>query len=275
MSASPSLLECLAEVPDPRDPRGVRHPLPAILSLAVLAMLTGAKSYTAIAQFGRDKGHPLAFALGFRRGKTPAKSSLSELFRSLDIAAFEAALSRWVTSRLAEAPGLHICIDGKTARGSKDGDAPGHHLVSAYAPQAQAVLAQLKVDAKTNEHKAALALLGILPVKGNLFTGDAAFCQRDFCEKVIDQGGDYVLFVKDNQPSLGIDVAAGLAFEDEKRRQAAAFPPLRGGAAAAGQRGAKRGQGPRPGREADDPPDDGADQDAAVQGLEAGVRVDP
>src|SRR4051794_5562406 len=105
MSASPSLLEVLAEVPDPRDPRGVRHPLPAILSLAVLAMLTGAKSYTAIAQFGRDKGPALAFALGFRRGKTPAKSSLSQLFRALDIAAFEAALSRWVTSRLQQAPG--------------------------------------------------------------------------------------------------------------------------------------------------------------------------
>jgi hypothetical protein len=69
-------------------------------------------------------------------------------------------------------------------------------------------------------------LLGILPVKGNVFTGDAAFCQRDFCAKVVDGGGDYVLTVKDNQPSLAVDIAAGLAFGDEKRRQAAAFPPL-------------------------------------------------
>jgi hypothetical protein len=232
MPAPKSLLEELAQVPDPRSRRGTRHPLPAILGLAVLAMLSGCKSYTAIAQFGRDKGFALAIALGFRRGKTPTKSRLSTLFRRLDVTAFEAALSRWVTARLGTPDGLHVCIDGKAVRGSKDGDVPGHHLVAAYAPSAQAVLAQLRVDAKTNEHKAALQLLGILPVKGCIFTGDAAFCQRDFCEEVIDGGGDYVLIAKDNQPGLARDVAAGLAFEDEKRRQAAAFPPLPRGSGA-------------------------------------------
>jgi DDE family transposase len=226
-----SLLEALAQVPDPRNPQGVRHPLSAILSLAVLAMLTGAKGYRAVAQFGRDKGAALALALGFRRGRTPGKSALADLFARLDAAAFEAALSRWVASRLPEGEGLHVCIDGKTARGSRDGDVPGHHLVAAYAPAAQAVLAQVKVDAKTNEHKAALQLLGILPVRGRVFTGDAAFCQRDVAEKVVRGGGDYVLIVKDNQPGLAVDIGAGLAFGDEKRRQAAAFFPLRGAAA--------------------------------------------
>lgn len=226
MPAPLSLLEALAQVPDPRSRRGTRHPLPAILGLTVLAMLTGCQSYTAIAQFGRDHGFPLAWALGFRRGKTPTKSRLSTLFRALDVTAFEAALSRWVTARLGTPDGLHVCIDGKAARGSRDGDVPGLHLVAAYAPAARAVLAQLRVDAKTNEHKAALELLGILPIRGCVFTGDAAFCQRDFCATVVDGGGDYVLFVKENQPALGIDVAAGLEFEAEKRRQAAAFPPL-------------------------------------------------
>src|SRR5215207_6130166 len=181
MSAPLSLLEVLAEIPDPRNRKGTRHPLSAILSLAVLAMLSGAKSYSAIAQFGRDKGFALAWALGFRRGKTPTKSTLSRLFRGLDVTAFEAALGRWVASRLGPGQDGHICLDGKTARGSRDGEAPGHHLVAAYAPAAQAVLAQLRVDAKTNEHKAALQLLGVLPVGGNVFTGDAMFCQRDFC----------------------------------------------------------------------------------------------
>jgi hypothetical protein len=224
-------LDELARVADPRSRHGTRHPLPAILSLTVLAMRTGCKSYTAIAPFGRDQGAALAFALGFRRGKTPTKSRLSTLFRRLDGTAFEAALSRWVASQLGTLDGLHSCIDGKTARGSKDDAVPGHHRVAAYVPAAQAVLAQLRVDAKTNEHKAALELLGILPVKGCIFTGDAAFCQRDFCAKVIDGGGDYVLTVKDNQPSLAIDIRAGLAFDDEKRRQAAAFSPLRRAAA--------------------------------------------
>jgi predicted transposase YbfD/YdcC len=225
MPAPLSLLEELARIPDPRNRRGTRHPLSAILGLTVLAMLTGCKSYTAIAQFGRDKGAALALALGFRRGKTPAKSRLSTLFRRLDVAAFEAALSRWIAARLGSSDGLHICLDGKTVGGSKDGDVPGHHLVAAYAPAAQAVLAQLRVDAKTNEHKAALELLGIVPVKGCIFTGDAALCQRDLCAHIIDGGGDYVLVVKDNQAGLAIDRAAGLAFEDQKRRQAAAFPP--------------------------------------------------
>lgn len=83
MSASLSLLEELARIRDPRNHRGSRHPLSAILGLTVLAMLTGCKSYTAIAQFRRDKGRTLA--LGFRRGKTPAKSRLSTLFRRLDV----------------------------------------------------------------------------------------------------------------------------------------------------------------------------------------------
>ena len=270
MPAPLSLLEELARIPDPRNRRGTRHPLSAILALTVLAMLTGCKSYTAIAQFGRDKGRVLAWALGFRRDKTPVKSRLSTLFRRLDVTAFEAALRRWVAARLGTPEGLHICLDGKTIRGSKEGDVPGHHLVAAYAPAAQAVLAQLRVDAKTNEHKAALELLGIVPVQGCIFTGDAAFCQRDLCEQIIDGGGDYVLAVKDIQPGLAIDIAAGLAFEDQKRRQAAAFPPLRGGAAAGGCAGAARGQGPRADRAALDPADDDLDENTAVEGIEAG-----
>ena len=225
MPAPLALLDVLAQIPDPRDPRGVRHPLSAILSLAVLAMLTGVKSYTGIAQFGRDKGFPLAHALGFRRGKTPAVSTFSELFRVLDIDAFEATLSRWIASRLPPETERVVSLDGKTLRGSKDGDAPGQHLVAAYAADAQAVLAQIRVDAKTNEHKAALQLLGILPLAGTVFVGDAMFCQRDLCATIIEGGGDYVFFVKDNQPSLAIDIGAGLAYEAQARSVAAAFSP--------------------------------------------------
>src|SRR5262245_33000105 len=140
MSAPLSLVEALAQVPDPRKRRGRRHPLSAILALAVLAMLTGCKSYQAIAQFGRDKGPALAFALGFLRGKTPCKSTFSVLFRVLDISAFEAVLSAWVASRLPNDEQLALAIDGKVLRGSHDGEAPGQHLVAAYAPAACAVL---------------------------------------------------------------------------------------------------------------------------------------
>jgi hypothetical protein len=220
-----SLLDVLAAVPDPRSRHGRRHPLSAILSLAVVAMLGGAKSYQAIAQFGREKGFALAHALGFTRGKTPTKSTFSILFRILDVNAFEQALSSWIASRLPESSEKRVALDGKTARGSRDGDVPGQHLVAAYCAEAQAVLAQIRVDAKTNEHKAALQLLGVLPVKGNIVTGDAMFCQRDLCAAIIAAGGDYVFTVKDNQPSLVIDIGAGLAYQEQAQRVTAAFSP--------------------------------------------------
>src|SRR5579884_2803019 len=114
MSSPLSLLDILAEIPDPRHRRGIRHPLSAILGLAVLAMLTGCKSYQAIAPFGRDKGFALAQVLGFRRGKTPTKATYSILFRRLDVAAFEAALARWIARRLGDGETAVIAPDGKT-----------------------------------------------------------------------------------------------------------------------------------------------------------------
>jgi hypothetical protein len=232
--AALSLLEALADVPDPRSRHGRIHPLSAILALTVLAMLRGCKGPVAIAQFGRDHGTPLAHALGFTRGKTPAASCLSELFSRLDPVAFEAALARWISARAAAMahpggqprPGPEpLSLDGKTLRGSRDGEVPGQHLVAAYAPLVQAVLVQVRVDAKTNEHKAALELLGILPVRNRLVMGDAMFCQRQICQEVIDQGGDYLFFVKDNQPGLQRDIAAGFGYEAAQRSIAAAFSP--------------------------------------------------
>jgi DDE_Tnp_1-associated/Transposase DDE domain len=253
-----SLIEVLAEVPDPRSRHGRRHPLPAILALVVLAMLRGCKGPVAIAQFGRDYGLPLAHALGFTRGPTPAASCLSELLARLDAVAFEAALSRWIRSRTpAAAAGADpekepLSIDGKTLRGSRDGTVPGQHLVAAYAPLVEAVLVQVRVDAKTNEHKAALELLGILPVKGRIVTGDALFCQRDVCAAIVAQEGDYLFFVKDNQPGLRADIAAAFGFEAAAGSVAAAFSPRRPAAgAAAGADGPEHGQGARPHRGAD------------------------
>ena len=103
-------------------------------------------SLEGLAQFGRDHGTPLAHALGFRRGKTPTKSTFSKLFRRLDIQAFEEALRRWTLTRQAE--GWQM-IDGKTLKGSADGVISGVHLLSAFISEAAAVLAQIRVDAKT------------------------------------------------------------------------------------------------------------------------------
>ena len=118
-----------------------------------------------------------------------------------------------------------LSLDGKTLRGSREGEVPGQHLVAAYAPYVEAVLAQVRVDAKTNEHKAALQLLGILPLAGRVVRGDAIFCQREVCQEVIAGGGDYVFLAKDNQPGLVTDIAAGFGYEAAARSAAAAFSP--------------------------------------------------
>jgi hypothetical protein len=259
-----SLMDVLPQIPDPRSRHGRRHPLGAMLGLVVFGLLRGCQGLEAIAQAGRDFGTPLAHALGFRRGKTPAKSTLSRFLRRLDPAAVEAALTRWIGSRLPPTVEA-LALDGKTARGSRDGDIPGQHLVSAYAPQAEAVLAQMRVDAKTNEHKAALQLLGILPLEGRVVTGDALFCQRDICQKVVDGGGDYLFTVKDNQPGLAADITAGLGFE------AAAFSPGGPGGSAAGAGRPHGEQGARPHRAAGAAGHHGADAAPALAGAGAGV----
>ena len=185
----------------------------------------GKRTLGSIARLGLNYGPELLLALGFPRGRGPVKSVLSRLVRRIDVDALEAALASWVASRLSSTDASVLSIDGKTLRGSRDGEIPGVHLVAAYAPDVQAVLGQLRVDCKTNEHKAALKLLGILPLAGKIVLGDAAFCQRDLAKQVIDQGGDYILFVKDNQPSLQTDIAAGFAYEVAAAGQAAAFSP--------------------------------------------------
>ena len=157
MEAAPSLAEVLATIPDPRDPSGRRYPLPVLLNLVAVATLAGMRSLGAVAQFARGHGTPLAHALGFRSARTPCQATLSNLLRRLDVAAVEAALSRWVAARCPDL-GDQRCLDGKTVRGTRKGTIPGVHLLAAYAPHVAAVVAQVRVDGKTNEHKAALEL---------------------------------------------------------------------------------------------------------------------
>jgi hypothetical protein len=187
MSKAVSLWEAFAGVPDPRDAQGRRHPLPAILTLASVAILSGARSLYAIAQFGRDRGKAFAVALGFTRDVPPCCATLHYLFAALDRKSFERALRRWTNGRVAGG-WESMSIDGKTLRGTQGHEVPGVHVLAAYAHEARMVLDQVPVDAKTNEHKAALELLELIPLKGKLVTGDAMFCQRDLSRKIRKKG---------------------------------------------------------------------------------------
>ena len=152
------------------------------------------------------------------------------MFRSLDGDALARALGSFAGG--AGAPG-HIAIDGKTLRGSRRVGSKALHVVCAFASQLSAVVGDLEVAPDANEIVAALALFKQLPLEGAIITGDASFCQREICRTIADSGGDYLFVVKDNQPGLGTDVAAGFGFEAAARAIAAAFSP-RGPAAPAG-----------------------------------------
>jgi DDE_Tnp_1-associated len=138
----PSLLVALQAVPDRRKRRGRRYSQAAMLTFAVCAMLCGARSLYAIAQWGREQAAAdIRAALGISRASTPSIATVFRLFRDLDVSAFEQALAGWVTAQGVPA-GDAIALDGKSIRGLHGEAVPGVHLVAAYAQQSGQVLGQ-------------------------------------------------------------------------------------------------------------------------------------
>ena len=183
-----SLLEVLESLPDPRSRHGKRHPLGAILGLAVCAMLCGARSLYAISQWGRDQGAEVAHALGFSRERTPCVSTLHQVFSRLDRESFELALGKWLQEQGLE-EGEAVAIDGKTLRGIHGRELPVVHLVAAYAHQTGIVIGQQAVGEKKSELDAMPRLLEQLGLEGRVVTGDAQFTQRKVCQQIVGQGG--------------------------------------------------------------------------------------
>jgi len=228
--AAVSPLDRLAGLTDPRHPQGRQYPLVPLLALCLVATLAGHTSVAAIAQFGRLRGARLGHALGFRNGRMPCANTLTNLLAALDPDHLDRLIGAWLADRHA-AGWEHIALDGKTLRGSRGGGTPAVHLLAAYAPQASAVIAQMRVEATTNEHKAALRLLGVLPpLAGAVVTADAMFTHADVCEAVLARQADYVLYAKDNQTRLRDDIAAAFA-----AAEAGGFSPLRPGPVAGGR----------------------------------------
>jgi predicted transposase YbfD/YdcC len=206
------LIDVFAAMPDFRKARGKRHPLTAIFALACCAMLCGARSYSAIAEWGRNYGARIAQALGFTH-ETPCAATLHTIFRHVNRDEFEAHLGAWADSVVGslsaapETPAVAVALDGKTLRGSKKQGAPGMHLLSALAHHVGVTLAQYAVDDKTNEITAVETILRQLVLEGRIVTMDALLTQRHVAQTIVDQGGDYVMIVKENQPQLRADIA--------------------------------------------------------------------
>lgn len=194
----------------------VGYPLPAILAMAVAAILANHRSVLAIAEWGARQDGAMRSALGFPTDRTPGQSTPQRLFRHLDGDAISAALTACRRSGGAPAPtdpaSRGVAIDGKAQRGrlrfAHDG-CPVHAL-SAFCHEAGVVLAHEPIDAGPDQAEAELsvapALLARVDRAGRVLTGDALFCQRSPCRQVRGAGGDYVLPVKENQGALSRDV---------------------------------------------------------------------
>ena len=213
MTRKPSrhLLDMLAEVPDPRKEKGKRHPLKAILGLAVIAMMSGYRSYAAIAEYGRTY-KTLKKALGFTRKQTPCPATFCNLFRKLDIDALEATLTQWVVAALAdfgwgcEGSLTGVAIDGKTLRGSKKQAAKITHLMSVVSHELGVTLTQRAMSEKSHEVPVSREILKAFDVSGKVVTADALLTQRSFCESILASGGDYVFPIKANHKQVYEDI---------------------------------------------------------------------
>lgn len=205
---SESLAEALSKVPDPRRKQRRVHDLVPLLQVCVAALLCGARSLYAIAQWARERLEDdpnLLLSLGLKPGRTPSVPTLHRVFKRLDVLAFESALGGWLLQTGVK-PGEPLAVDGKTLRGIHGEEVPGVHLVSVYALNAQAVLAQVAAPGKGEELAATKAALSQVPVAGHVVMGDALQTQRDVCSQIVEAQGDYLLPVKENQPTLLSDL---------------------------------------------------------------------
>jgi predicted transposase YbfD/YdcC len=221
-----SLVEAFAQVPDPRKARGIRHGVTAILLLGACAVMTGARSFAAIAEYAHDTGRAILDTLGVGP-VVPHACTIRRVLSDLDPDAVEAAMRSWVQVQLAQAPELDgvpareqrqvVAVDGKTVRGARirtstadagtdEGtDAGGYrqpHLVSALDHASGAVLGQVAVDEKGNEIVAFPTLLDTLDLTDVLITADAAHTNRNHARYLHGRGAHYLLTAKLNQPTL-------------------------------------------------------------------------
>ncbi|HWS85340.1 MAG TPA: ISAs1 family transposase, partial [Ktedonobacteraceae bacterium] len=197
-----SIYEIFATIPDPRRRQGRRYELAYLLTCLVAALLCGRNSTLAVAEWCRDEQPLLEEVFGRRKYYCPDDSLYRKLLPRLDVSQVEGALADWIRMTLVASADDPIALDGKTVRGAGTDEKQAPHLLSFRTHHSQETLLQIEVEEKTNEIPIALAYLAALPVAGRVFTADALHTHVPFFLRVQQLGGDAVLVVKDNQPTL-------------------------------------------------------------------------
>lgn len=215
-----ALVEQLQMIPDPRRQcANLKHPLVDVIMLGFCGVVAGCEDFVEIATWGKLHEAFLRTFLELPHG-IPSHDTLTRVFAVLPAAALQAVLLPWLQER-REVPEEWIHVDGKTLRGTRcqSRKLKALHVVSAWAGQTGLTLGQVAVDARSNEITAMPELLKLLDLHAKIVTLDAMGCQKEIAQTIVDGGGDYILAVKDNQPTLHTELQAAFA-------QAPA-PPLR------------------------------------------------
>jgi len=227
ITVAPELQTALAQVTDPRKPRGVRHGLAVVLTTAVCAVAAGARSFVAIAEWVADLPSTVAEHLG-TAARCPSESTIRRVVQDVDADRFDAALASFIQRRCAALgpPGRRraLAIDGKTARGSRstgpDGERPARHLLAVIDQYTRVVLGQVSVDGKTSEISRFAPLLDTLTaldLTDVVITADALHTQREHVETLAARGAHWVLTVKGNQCATRRSVTSPLQVGQTRR----------------------------------------------------------
>ena len=200
-----NLIKHFEQIEDYRHGFNLQHKLSDILTIAILAILSGMTTWDDIEIFGKERIDWLKNFLELPAG-IPSHDTFNRVFQKLNPLSLEKALSEWLKTLAPDVTSNVIAIDGKSLRGSNKPTAHQFvHMVSAFATGCGISLAQIKVDEKRNEITAIPELLDMLDVEGCTISIDAMGCQKDIASKIISKKADYILAVKDNQPTLRLD----------------------------------------------------------------------
>ncbi len=197
-----SFLTHFSVINDPRHEINKKHDLLDILFLTASAVMSGAQGWKDIHAFGEAKLTWLRQYRAFEAG-IPVDDTIARVISALDPTHFTQCFVAWVNELRTQKGGEHIAIDGKTLRRSFSGErSTALHSITAWSKTNGLVLAQRKSAGKKNEHQSVLAMLDILELKHSVVTLDAMNTQKKIAKKINAKGGDYVLCVKDNHPTL-------------------------------------------------------------------------
>jgi len=205
------IIEHFGSLPDPRIDRKKQHKLIGIIFITMAAVICGCDDWYEIEEYGTLKYEWFKTILELPNG-IPSHDTFNRVFSLLNAQALQQCFLSWVQSVAKITEGRIISIDGKRMCNSGEhGSKAIIHMVSAWCSDNNMVLAQQKVNDKSNEITAIPALLEVLSIKDCIVTIDAMGCQKDIAAKIIDKGADYILAVKQNQEHLYDDITEAFA----------------------------------------------------------------